>query len=73
MKSNKHLKELDPWREIIEEMAPFGETPEQVMEDKTEIQINAPRAMMSACFKAKVSMLLRLKKEGLLKEPGEDT
>lgn len=69
MKSNKHIKELEPWRDLIEEMAPFGETPEQVMEDDTKIQINAPRAMLAACFKAKVSMLLQLKSKGLLKEP----
>lgn len=62
------IKELKPYRKLLEELAPCGETPEVAWKDSTPYQINGPRAVLMAQFQAQVSLLYRLHKEGKLKK-----
>lgn len=47
---------------ILLERLPFGETVEQVLADKTIVQVNAPRALIAHAWQAQFSILARLEK-----------
>lgn len=45
-----------------------GNDIEEMVNDDTPVQVNAPRAVLAACVKSQVALLIRLREAGLLRD-----
>jgi hypothetical protein len=61
------LRQVGPWHRYV--TGTGGLALEELVDDRTDVLINAPRALIATEVQAQLRLLFRLKRAGLLRAP----
>ena len=64
----KMPKWMEPYRQSIVNTG--GNSVEEMVNDRSVVQVNAPRAMLAACVTSQVALLISLQRQGYLTAVG---